>query len=384
MSEPRLIAQLYDFTSQLISCNKVSDTFEALLDSVMSLHAADFGCVQIVDSEGLSARIVAQRGLSDGFLRAFASVSADLPCACGRALKLKSTVVIEDVENDPEFTPFVQIARDEGFRAVQTTPLMVGDGDLIALVSTFFRQPKLPSPANMTVTALYASHAAEILARLRREEAHSEQQELLANELSHRVKNVLTMVQAVSRESLRRAAGLADYKEDFEQRLSALGRAHAMLLESKWQNARLKDLVRQQMAAFGDVQMTLSGPDLRITANAAYVLVLALHELGVNAQKHGAFGAENGRLSISWRLHSGSRMICLLWKETGGPPVRKPTSYGFGSALFRNLKHSGMLSANFRYQPSGLVCALNLPASAVAPEESLVRVQRRDQRLRTG
>ena len=104
----------------------VTRTFEeaiaTILDDVIALHGAEYGNVQLPARDELV--IVAQRGLTEGFLKTFKRVKKGDGCACGRALRLRRTVVIGDVEEDAEFSTFLKDARAAGFRAVQSTPFL--------------------------------------------------------------------------------------------------------------------------------------------------------------------------------------------------------------------------------------------------------------------
>lgn len=241
LSEELAVARLHDLTTQLISCEDVQSAVNITMDAAIELHQADFGTFQVLRSESHDLEIVAQRGFKEDFLEAFRSVSADDPCACGRALRDQKPIIIKDVIKDNEFTPYREIALEAEYRAVVAMPMVSGDGEFSGVLSTHFRKPRIPSSPQLHVGTLYARQAAEILARLKREQALTisrNKQTLAAKELSHRVKNVLTMVQALSRESMKGATGLSEYAEAFEARIKALAHAHEALSESDWRLGR--------------------------------------------------------------------------------------------------------------------------------------------------
>ena len=143
-------------------------TFEGaitrMLHDVVALHGAEFGDVQLpIDAELV---IVAQTGLDASFLRAFMRVDRDDGSACGRALRERRTVVISDVECDPEYEAFRPDARKAGYRAVQTTPLFASDGNLIGMVSTLFARVHEPTPIEMETLMGYSVRAADYLQKL--------------------------------------------------------------------------------------------------------------------------------------------------------------------------------------------------------------------------
>jgi GAF domain-containing protein len=136
-------------------------TFEGavatLLHDVVALHGAEFGDVQLPIGDELV--IVAQHGLRVEFLKAFRRVGCDDGSACGRALRERKTIVIEDVETDAEYEQFRSDARAAGYRGVQTTPLFTSNGELIGMVSTLFANPHRPTDIEMETLRRYSVSA---------------------------------------------------------------------------------------------------------------------------------------------------------------------------------------------------------------------------------
>ncbi|MGA7616326.1 MAG: response regulator [Thermoanaerobaculia bacterium] len=112
-----------------------------MLDRTISLHRTTLGNVQILDPRDHSLRIIAQRGFGRDFLEHFKSVSAFDGSACGRALRNGSTILIDDVESDPEFAEHRAIAASSGFRSVQSTPLVTSSDRCVGVLSTHFARP---------------------------------------------------------------------------------------------------------------------------------------------------------------------------------------------------------------------------------------------------
>ncbi len=143
-------------------------TFEGaiatLLHDVVALHGAEFGDVQLPIGDELF--IVAQHGLGSAFLKAFERVGCDDGSACGRALRERKTVVIPDVEVDPEYEQFRSEARAAGYRAVQTTPLFTSTGELMGMVSTLFAHVHQPTEIEMDTLRRYSMLAADYLQSL--------------------------------------------------------------------------------------------------------------------------------------------------------------------------------------------------------------------------
>ncbi len=198
-----------------------------------------------------------------------------------------------------------------------------------------------------------------------RVQAESHQRMLMA-ELDHRVKNVLSVVQSIARQSLWEVE--PDAVERLGGRLSALARSHSLLAESRWEGAGLHSAVEQTMEPYRREQgahIDVRGEDLRISPKAAQSLSLALHELVTNAAKYGALSVETGHLEIAWGVRDvdGGAMLELDWRETGGPAITAPPERtGFGSSLIHMMLAEELGGALYLdYRRTGLVMSARLP-----------------------
>jgi GAF domain-containing protein len=146
-------------------------TFEqaawVILDDVVALHGAEFGTLQFPVDDYLL--LAAHRGFKAPFLKTFERVSKDDGCACGQALRNGATVVVADVEQNAQYAPFVQVAREAGYRAVQTTPMFLRDGTLMGVASTHFSNVHVPTRIEMQILKEYSAVAAERLRELLRD-----------------------------------------------------------------------------------------------------------------------------------------------------------------------------------------------------------------------
>ncbi|HEX9964252.1 MAG TPA: HWE histidine kinase domain-containing protein [Allosphingosinicella sp.] len=197
-----------------------------------------------------------------------------------------------------------------------------------------------------------------------------EHQRLLINELNHRVKNTLASVQGIAFQTLRGEVPLAEARSRFEARLMALSGAHNLLTEENWGGASLERVVKDSIEhlAGESGRFAVEGEPLRLAPRAALALAMALHELGTNAAKYGALSVEGGRVSIAWS-QTGDRLR-LLWRESGGPPVRPPARRGFGSRLIeRGLAADLGGAARLRFEPTGLSCEIEASLDAVRASE---------------
>lgn len=174
------LAQLHRFSTRLIEAGDLSAVLEQMLDATIELQGADFGNVQLLDPERGGLVIVAQRNFETPFLEHFAVVRAD-DCACGRAADVGHRIIIEDIEADESFAPHRGVAREAGFRAVQSTPLISHRGELLGMLSTHFRKPHRPSDHELRLTDIYVQQAARMLERKQTEEEHSKLAAIVQN-----------------------------------------------------------------------------------------------------------------------------------------------------------------------------------------------------------
>ncbi|MBC6981640.1 sensor histidine kinase [Caulobacter sp. 17J80-11] len=187
-------------------------------------------------------------------------------------------------------------------------------------------------------------------------------QELLLGELDHRVKNLILVIQAIARQTVRGARDLPGFEEVFNHRLDALAAAHGLLTRERWNGARLGDLVKRVLMSFdldeGGAVRT-DGPDVFLQPSTTVALSLALHELATNASKYGALSAGGGTVELTWRIDPVGRFR-LTWIESGGPRVKPPTRKGFGTFLIEEaLATETGRRVQLDYPPEGLRCEMS-------------------------
>jgi PAS domain S-box-containing protein len=188
-----------------------------------------------------------------------------------------------------------------------------------------------------------------------------ERQNLLAREVDHRAKNALALVQSIVR--LTRGENVKTYVRSVEGRINALARVHTVLSLSNWQGAEIRKLIDEELAPYSTgEQIDLSGPEVRLEPATAQTIALALHELVTNSAKYGALSTLSGRLSVSWEDRED--LLGITWVETGGPPVEKPVSRGFGTrSVIASIESQLGGQAEFDWRTEGLVCRLSMPLS---------------------
>jgi two-component sensor histidine kinase len=197
-----------------------------------------------------------------------------------------------------------------------------------------------------------------------------EHQRMLTAELSHRVKNMLAVVQVLAERSGASATSVEQCLEAFRGRLGALSAAHTALLAGDWKWASLAPLVRATLEPYlGDSdRVRLDIRDLRIEPGAALSLALSLHELATNAAKYGALSSPAGRISLTAQVHAGEHgeELRIVWQESGGPAVEPPTVAGFGTTMLtRTIEYQHEGKAELDWRQEGMVCRLALPLTGV-------------------
>ena len=202
-----------------------------------------------------------------------------------------------------------------------------------------------------------------------------QRQALLLAELNHRAKNLLALLQAIARQTATHAATPAAFVAAFEGRLRALAAAHDLLTASGWSGAGLRVLLERTLAPYrrgATARLEIVAEDLPLVAAVAQDLSLAVHELAANAIKHGALSVPEGkvRLTAGMAATETARELRLVWRETGGPPVARPMTTGFGTTLLSSVlvhQHRGRVELDWRRE--GLICAMHLPLKATAQQD---------------
>lgn len=203
---------------------------------------------------------------------------------------------------------------------------------------------------------------------------------MLANELSHRVKNMLASLQAIVAQTMRRATSVKDAGETLEARIQAMSAANDLLVRGSFESASITDLLTQTLTPFGVEdrdRFRLAGPDMPLPPRLVTSLALALHELATNATKYGALSNADGEIHIDWKVldEAHPHRLHLSWAERNGPRVERTSRIGFGTQLIqRVLAHETGGTADLSYDPDGVrftaVAPLPEPAEIEAAANS--------------
>jgi two-component sensor histidine kinase len=198
------------------------------------------------------------------------------------------------------------------------------------------------------------------------------QQIFIMRELNHRTKNLLTVIRSIAGQIARTGAGWDDFRDRFNNRLTALAGAHDLLVDSNWRGAALDHLVRSQFSQFHDLstgQISISGQDINLSPRAAQAIGMGLYELMTNAVKYGALSSPQGRIEVSWDIliQGGDAMFQMDWREIGGPPVGQPSHRGFGHIVIAEMTSRSLQGeVEYTFPPEGVEWRLTAPIDAIA------------------
>ncbi len=290
-------------------------------------------------------------------------------CISGWAMLHRQQVVIPDIYADDRIPH--EAYRPTGVHSLIMTP--VGEPAPFGALGTYWREVREATADEISSMAALASCMStalqniDLMDSLRAELDH---RQLLINELNHRVKNTMAIVQSLATQSLRHDRPTAEARADFEARLMALANAHVLVTEANWRSVLLRDLIERTVrpfAADAPDRFTLSGPDATMPPKSAVAFALAVHELCANAARYGALTVEAGKVAIDWSLDD--ERLRMTWREAGGPPVVVPAIRGFGSRLLeRGLAAELRGAVSLTFAPQGLVCEIDAPAPVDDPE----------------
>jgi PAS domain S-box-containing protein len=208
-----------------------------------------------------------------------------------------------------------------------------------------------------------AVHAIGTVQDITERKEREEKERLLMEEINHRAKNMLGVVQSIAKETA--AQTPEDFIERFSGRIHALSATQDLLVRNLWDGVEIEDLVRAQTAPFANLigsRIFVRGLKLRLNAASAQAIGLALHELATNAGKYGALSTDKGHVEVRWGADSGT--FTMSWVERDGPPVSAPKRRGFGTIVMEAMAECSVDGAvDLEYAPSGVTWRLSCPAA---------------------
>jgi two-component system CheB/CheR fusion protein len=210
-----------------------------------------------------------------------------------------------------------------------------------------------------------------------------EHQQLLLDELQHRVKNILATVGSLATRMAMTTRSVDEFQKAFLSRISAMARVHDLLVGSAWRGAELKSVllaaIEPHIATDANVQF--AGPEITLSTDAAATMGMVFNELATNASKYGALSTPSGRVDVSWQISPKGEdvpRVQLTWTERDGPPVDPASASGFGTRFItRSIEYELNGAATLELARGGLRCKMEFPLS---PRRALPTGQR-DARL---
>lgn len=210
----------------------------------------------------------------------------------------------------------------------------------------------------------------DVTGRKQAEEGH----ELLAGEMSHRVKNLLAIASGLTQIASRSSTTAAEMAKDLTDRLTSLGRAHDLvrpLPGHQGTAALLGDLLVILLSPYEDMgafsgRIRVAVPRMGVGEAAATTLALVIHELATNSVKYGSLSSDEGTLDLSGALEGGD--LKIVWMERGGPSVdQPPITHGYGGRLVAR-SVTGQLGGaiDYSWEPDGLIVTLTIKADRLA------------------
>jgi len=232
------------------------------------------------------------------------------------------------------------------------------------------RVPFIPYPTPLHDESGALIGAVNMLVDITERKNAEQRQQLLMNELAHRSQNLLAVVQTIASRSLSGTQSLADARDGLMQRIQALARSQALLMNGAFEGAPLSEIIRLEFEAFSD-RVRAEGPEVMLNSGAAQTFALLVHELATNATKHGALSRQEGRIAINWSVErdGAEAKIRFRWTERDGPRVTKPTRQGFGHMLIEKAAAQEFSAEpKISFDPEGLAYEIEAPLSAIAEE----------------
>jgi two-component sensor histidine kinase len=199
-----------------------------------------------------------------------------------------------------------------------------------------------------------------------------ERRQFLMNELAHRGKNMLAVIQAIVSRSLSGTRPLAESRDLLMRRIQALARCQSALMTEGFEGASIAEIIHLEFEAFAE-QVEAVGPDVILNPKVAQTFALVVHELATNATKYGALSRPEGRVAIHWSIEGAGAVarFKFQWQERGGPPVVPPAHQGFGRAVLEKAAAQDFSAIpTIRFAPEGVSYEIDAPLSVVIADSA--------------
>lgn len=354
---------------------------QTVTDAGVALTGAQFGAFfyNVTDEHGESLTLYSLSGADRSQFDRFGHPRATevfRPTFDGTAI-----VRSDDITKDPRYghnDPHFGMPRNHlPVRSYLAVPVRSRAGDVIGGLFFGHAEAALFTESHEDLISGIASQAAiafdngrlfqEAKLELEQRRRAEEYQQLLINELNHRVKNTLAIVQSLAQQSFKGGKSPEAAHEAFNARLAALAAAHNLLTRSNWEKAALRDIILSAVAATAGTaasRVQVAGASIVLPPQTAVSFAMAIHELSTNALKYGSLSNSDGTVTVTWELSNegDQQRIHLEWRERDGPVVSQPQKRGFGSRMIeRGLAGELRGTAKLEFLPEGLCCVIDAP-----------------------
>ncbi|MDM9628450.1 HWE histidine kinase domain-containing protein [Rhizobium sp. S152] len=298
--------------------------------------------------------------------------------SCGTAAFKAQPVIVTDIETDPLWADYRDVAIRHGLRACWSMPILASDGKVLGTFANYYHEAKEPNARDLEIISMVTRTTAIAIERHRNEQAKAKAEEvrlLLLRELNHRVKNIFALMDSLLHMSAKQATNVDDYARAVRGRLSALGRAHELVQPGVMENPEaaegvdipLSHVIEEILSPYardGSATIRVTGPaDTKVSARSITSMALILHELATNAAKYGALASSEGVLTVEWTEDTA---LHLNWSERGSASVPLPERTGFGSRLIStSVKGHFGGSIDYEWQENGVDVRLSIPSGAL-------------------
>lgn len=280
----------------------------------------------------------------------------------GFALSSDQPVVSPDLDDEDRFkTP--DVLKRHGVKSMVNV-VIAGEGPAYGVLEVDAQEPRDFTDDDVAFLRTYANLLAAAIERLRTHEElqrSAREQGILARELGHRVRNLLSLVRALASRTSAHGRTAEEFRQAFVDRLQALSTAESLVFESNQEQTDPMTIAMEVLAPHRQDDpgtIIIDGMPVGLTGRQARMFGLALHELATNAAKHGALSVPNGAVHLSWRLEKadGARTrVIMTWREVDGPEITPPERKGFGTRLLEDVVARELNGeAKLNYEAQGL------------------------------
>jgi len=262
----------------------------------------------------------------------------------GFALSSDQPVVSPDLDKEDRFkTP--EVLKRHGVKSMVNV-VIVGEGPAYGVLEVDAQEPRDFTEDDVAFLRTYANLLAAAIERHRTHEElrrSAREQGILARELGHRVRNLLSLVRALASRTSAKGRTAEEFRDAFVNRLQALSTAESLVFESNQEQTDPMTIATEVLAPHRQDDpgtIIIDGMPVGLTGRQARMFGLALHELATNAAKHGALSVPKGTVYLSWRLEEADgeqTRVIMTWREVDGPEITPPERKGFGTRLLEDV-----------------------------------------------